>query len=72
MKLPLPPAGPPPSPAPFAAMYVFIKVTRFAGYRSAPLPVPTPNPPVLAAAYGAGSEPVLPDGPGEYERHYEL
>lgn len=56
----------------FAAMYVFIKVTRFAGYRSAPLHVPTPTPPVLAAAYGAGSEPVLPDGPGEYERHYEL
>ncbi|KAL4458035.1 hypothetical protein ABPG75_012900 [Micractinium tetrahymenae] len=54
----------------FAAMYVFIKLTRFAGYRAAaPLPAAAPGPPVP----GPGAVVLAPtDGLAEYERHYEL
>lgn len=66
---PLPgPLVPPP-----AAMYVFIKFTRLAGYRAAaPQPVPTAVPPLQAAGLGAGEELAMPDGLTEYQRHYEL
>lgn len=47
---------------PPTAMYVFIKITRLAGYR-APMPVP-------AAPVPAASEPVQPDPVPEYEHHY--
>ncbi|KAL4432858.1 hypothetical protein ABPG77_008184 [Micractinium sp. CCAP 211/92] len=57
----------------FAAMYVFIKFTRLAGYRAAaPQPVPTAAPPLQAAGLGAGEELAMPDGLTEYQRHYEL
>lgn len=57
----------------FAAMYMFIKVTRFAGYRAtAPLPVPMPSPPVPAAGPGTAYEAAPPEGLAEYQQHYDL
>lgn len=75
LQLPLRGSRTPPSPVPPlpAAMYMFIKVTRFAGYRAtAPLPVPMPSPPVPAAGPGTAYEAAPPEGLAEYQQHYDL